>query len=386
MRLPKWLIVLNVIVASLAPRIAGAQERAIDTHRFTPAFDAQGFLGVPGTATPGSLRPSFGLFIDYAYQPYMPTWALARPGLPPVPGEDDSFFTPTVEHRLAASVSAELGLGSRAAIGVLVPAALFQSHDEDVYGEGEIAVAAVGDPLLAGRYRLLGAASDDPLLPKDGPGLGIELRARPPLGSDSAFMGAGTTRLGARLLFDMQLLGAGVGGLVGYEGLVDTHRYPGAELRHALELGAGAKIPLPSLHPFSAVGELRALLYFRSEETSAFEGQLGLRAGLDEWTITLAGGGAFLGDLGAPDARIILGVWYAPAVSDTDHDGVDDDDDKCPPLAEDPDGFDDGDGCPDPDNDNDLVPDIDDLCPNVEALEGQDEDEDGCTDAAPAAG
>src|SRR5688500_4965298 len=146
MRLPKWLFVLNVVVVSLVPRIAGAQERAIDTHRFTPAFDAQGFLGVPGTATPGSMRSSFGLFIDYAYQPYMPTWALARPVLP---GEEDTFFTPTVEHRVAASVSAELGLGSRAAIGVLVPAALFQSHDEDIYGEGEIAAVAIGDPLIA---------------------------------------------------------------------------------------------------------------------------------------------------------------------------------------------------------------------------------------------
>jgi hypothetical protein len=227
---------------------------------------------------------------------------------------------------------------------------------------------------------LLGVANDDPLMPKDGPGVGIELRARLPLGADSVLLGEGTTRLGARLLFDMQLLGAGIGGLIGYEGRVHPRRIGGEELRHVLELGAGVKVPLPSMHPFVAVGELRAALDFQSEETSSFEGELGLRVALGELAIQLTGGGAFLGELGAPDARIIASIWYAPAVSDTDHDGVDDDDDKCPPLAEDPDGFEDGDGCPDPDNDNDIVPDIDDLCPNVEALEGQDEDEDGCTD------
>jgi hypothetical protein len=374
------------LLALCSVRTASAQAREMDTHRFTPALDAQGFLGVPGTSTPGSMRPTFGLFIDYAYLPYVPSFSFARPGI--LPGEDDEpFYVETVDHRLAASVSAQLGLGARAAVGLLVPAALYQHDSSESYGQADdIAVAAVGDPLIAARYRLLGAASDDPLLPKDGPGLGLELRGRVPVGADSTYLGAGTTRLGARLLFDMQLLGAGIGGMIGYEGLAHPRNLPGTELRHALELGAGVKVPLPSLHPFSAVGELRALLYFRSEETSAFEGQLGLRAGLAEWTITLAGGGAFIGELGAPDARIMLGVWYAPAVSDTDHDGVDDDDDKCPPLAEDPDGFEDGDGCPDPDNDNDLVPDIDDLCPNVEALEGQDDDEDGCTDTAkPAA-
>ena len=77
---------------------------------------------------------------------------------------------------------------------------------------------------------------------------------------------------------------------------------------------------------------------------------------------------------------MIAGLWCAPSDSDTDHDGIPDSRDECPPLPEDLDGFQDTDGCPDPDNDNDLVPDIDDLCPNVEALEGHDDDEDGCTD------
>jgi hypothetical protein len=70
-----------------------------------------------------------------------------------------------------------------------------------------------------------------------------------------------------------------------------------------------------------------------------------------------------------------------PPRADSDHDGVDDSDDQCGFLAEDSDGFQDDDGCPDPDNDNDLVPDLDDKCPNQPAEEGRDDNEDGCTDA-----
>jgi outer membrane protein OmpA-like peptidoglycan-associated protein len=54
--------------------------------------------------------------------------------------------------------------------------------------------------------------------------------------------------------------------------------------------------------------------------------------------------------------------------------------DKCDNDAEDKDGFEDGDGCPDPDNDKDGVLDAQDKCPNEkETLNGVD-DTDGCPD------
>jgi hypothetical protein len=51
-------------------------------------------------------------------------------------------------------------------------------------------------------------------------------------------------------------------------------------------------------------------------------------------------------------------------IVDTDGDGIPDKDDDCPDKPEDKDGFQDDDGCPDPDNDNDGVLDGNDLCPN----------------------
>src|SRR5690606_34586157 len=42
-----------------------------------------------------------------------------------------------------------------------------------------------------------------------------------------------------------------------------------------------------------------------------------------------------------------------------------DSDDPCPLEPEDPDGYEDTDGCPDLDNDGDAVPDLTDICPNT---------------------
>jgi len=63
---------------------------------------------------------------------------------------------------------------------------------------------------------------------------------------------------------------------------------------------------------------------------------------------------------------------------DKDKDGIPDSRDKCIDEAEDKDGFEDGDGCPDIDNDGDKILDKNDKCPDhPEDMDGY-EDEDGC--------
>jgi OOP family OmpA-OmpF porin len=54
-----------------------------------------------------------------------------------------------------------------------------------------------------------------------------------------------------------------------------------------------------------------------------------------------------------------------PVVKDSDGDGIPDDIDRCPLDPEDLDGFQDEDGCPDPDNDGDGIVDKMDACPNT---------------------
>ena len=55
-------------------------------------------------------------------------------------------------------------------------------------------------------------------------------------------------------------------------------------------------------------------------------------------------------------------------IDDVDGDFIADVDDECPSNVEDHDGFEDEDGCPDPDNDGDNVTDENDVCPNVAAV------------------
>jgi len=70
---------------------------------------------------------------------------------------------------------------------------------------------------------------------------------------------------------------------------------------------------------------------------------------------------------------------------DSDNDGLLGSRDKCPDAAEDPDGFEDDDGCPDLDNDGDGRADRIDACPmEAETLNGF-EDDDGCPDEVPQA-
>ena len=63
---------------------------------------------------------------------------------------------------------------------------------------------------------------------------------------------------------------------------------------------------------------------------------------------------------------------------DRDGDGVGDRADRCPDDLEDYDGFEDGDGCPDPDNDHDGIPDVMDACPNDAEIRNGWQDDDGC--------
>ena len=86
--------------------------------------------------------------------------------------------------------------------------------------------------------------------------------------------------------------------------------------------------------------------------------------------------------------RVFLGVAWAPSSGgkvfstgiDSDRDGVPDAQDQCPDQPEDRDGFQDDDGCPDPDNDGDGIPDRLDRCPNEPEDKDNFQDDDGCPD------
>jgi OOP family OmpA-OmpF porin len=96
--------------------------------------------------------------------------------------------------------------------------------------------------------------------------------------------------------------------------------------------------------------------------------------------IMVGGGAGVIKGIGSPESRFFVSLGFAPDVRDSDGDGIPNGRDRCPLVPEDRDGFEDEDGCPDPDNDHDGVPDAEDRCPSVaEDIDGF-EDEDGCPD------
>ena len=98
--------------------------------------------------------------------------------------------------------------------------------------------------------------------------------------------------------------------------------------------------------------------------------------------LMLGAGPRYTNGFEAADFRATIGFVFEPSIGDRDGDGIKDDVDKCPDNPEDFDGFQDADGCPEPDNDNDGILDKDDRCPNVPEDRDGDQDEDGCPEGS----
>jgi len=96
----------------------------------------------------------------------------------------------------------------------------------------------------------------------------------------------------------------------------------------------------------------------------------------------LGGGVGILRQAGTPDGRALLRIAYAPwpkaVAKDRDHDGIPDEQDRCPDDPKgsrpDPERL----GCPLSDRDGDGVIDSDDLCPDVPQGRTPDPDRKGC--------
>ena len=350
---------------------ARAQDRRLDLSRFVPPLDSDGFVGIQGTSTPGAGLAGTMLTLDYAWRPLVVRTA-------------DDREIPIVEDRLTADIAVQAGIGGRFALALAVPLVLWQSTNGVALDGQPLASVAAGDPRVSARYRILGESASIARERNEGPGLALQLTGWIPVGQTDAFLGEGAVRLAAQLLADFHVLGAGVGGVLGFRHRFEPRGLLADRFTSEIELGIGLKLPIPVMRDFSGMLELRAITDTANPfgaATTSLETALGFRIKLADLAFTGSVGLGLASGVGTPTVRSTLAVEWAPRVHDRDSDDVPDDSDECPPLPEDFDGFEDEDGCPDPDNDGDLVLDQDDLCPTETADEGRDEDEDGCTDA-----
>jgi outer membrane protein OmpA-like peptidoglycan-associated protein len=128
------------------------------------------------------------------------------------------------------------------------------------------------------------------------------------------------------------------------------------------------------------------------KNTKGYDIQLGVKFLVsDKVSLNLTGGthhplSDYLDDVAAGSSddsyySFLVGFSFSPFVNvDNDEDGIVNRYDACPEVAEDFDGFEDDDGCPEEDNDIDGIKDNLDMCPNeAEDYDGF-EDLDGCPD------
>ncbi len=149
----------------------------------------------------------------------------------------------------------------------------------------------------------------------------------------------------------------------------------------------GAGLAYRILEPVDLVADTYATYLLSADAASAVKPSNEVVGGLKIFVernsyLMIGAGPRYTSGFEAADLRAFVGFIFEPSIGDRDGDGIKDDVDKCPDEPEDFDGFQDNDGCPDPDNDNDGILDKDDRCPNEPEDRDGDQDEDGCPEGS----
>ncbi|MEW6776013.1 MAG: OmpA family protein, partial [Bdellovibrionota bacterium] len=190
--------------------------------------------------------------------------------------------------------------------------------------------------------------------------------------------------------FDLERYGRILGN-IGFP-LRPSRDYVNVEAGSAFEIGAGYELPAEWItRRFSFLATLAGETEFTGSDVEEIPFELlgGFRwAPVEGLSLQTAAGRGFTDGFGSPDFRIVFGLsWHAPKGAepvpapvddDPDGDGLAGAADACPADAEDKDGHEDTDGCPDPDNDGDGISDAADKCPLEAENKNEVEDEDGC--------
>ncbi|PTL77918.1 cell envelope biogenesis protein OmpA [Vitiosangium sp. GDMCC 1.1324] len=237
------------------------------------------------------------------------------------------------------------------------------------------------------------------LLPEDFPvGVALSAEVRLPTGDGNSFLGERGVLLAPRLAVERAFGPVRLLGNLGLRLRPRPGQYLNLYVGNEVTFGAGAVVDLPDvgrLTDVKAIAEMHlatpttAPFNFRQADSlkTPWEVLGGVRARLyGGWGLELdVGRGVTLGSgYGREALRVMLALRYDETFLDSDGDGVRDSFDKCPSEAEDMDGFQDTDGCPEPDNDGDGVSDGEDQCPNSPGAKSQggcgDSDGDGVPD------
>ena len=378
---PRLLTFYGVLAGLLCMSASSAwAQQSVDVQNFQPELAPRTVFATEGSGVFEHMKAGAGLWLNYASRPLLLTFQN---------DDDDARDVAVVDQQLALHLMAGVGLFGRFQLDFNVPVyAVNEGDSSELYRDGTgktIAGGVGGDVSLRLKGNILSSADDDDLF-----GLALALEVSLPSGDETAFVGESGPTLLPSLIADFKLgsvlVALNTGVLIRGEEDVRNVNF-GPELRY--KLGAEWRV----LDDMVGVG---GELFGRTQFASEDEGKLELKGSPLEYllgvklytpvgiSVSTAAGSGIIPGYGSTDFRAVVGVAYTPQpeeeVLDTDGDGILDPQDACPTEPEDVDGFQDEDGCPDPDNDGDSILDINDKCPDeAEDMDGF-EDEDGCPD------
>ena len=304
----------------------------------------------------------------------------------------------TLRDRTTLSLGGAFALGGVFEVAAHLPFYVQTGQDVSsatMFGEPEVSATAIGNLELDGKAlfsRYHGPAGEL----STGIAVGLQL----PTASGERFAGSAKPEARGLLMAHYAppiagghiMLDVGAGGVVR-----GSAQYNNVDQKSGFDWGGAISVAATRHLAFAleAYGELvpRGLTDAMGN-TSALdtaEALLGAHYQIDyRFNLGVAGGRGLTDELGSPGWRGVVTLTVAPTarheldithvVSDIDHDGVPDDLDRCPTEPEDKDGFEDADGCPDPDNDHDGIPDAADKCPDQPEDKDGFQDADGCPD------
>jgi len=384
----RLLFVFAVLVGALTSSHAAAQsKRDFSSVRYRPAIGPGNYLGVESAQTGTHLALTYGAAFDYSAD----TLTVEKPcsGLANLQActAGETHF---VEQTSLAHVLLGLGLFGHTQLSFDLP--LGATDAQPVFYEVNNVGSAnprrevrlrdgfvLGDARLLGKTRVVGDADDK---------FQVAAAAFTTLPSGMITSGKNCRTPETCSYVGEYGVQAGAFGIVEYSAR-PTLRFAGnlgalyrpkrdfLGTEVSSELSFGAAVVYHIVQYFSAKAELVGALAFAGDHDVPLEARGGLSYGRD-LILTAGGGAGIIGDVGSPQFRVFGGLQWTPVFRDKDHDQFEDESDRCPDQAEDRDGFEDGDGCPDPDNDGDGIPDVRDGCDGVhEDVDGF-QDEDGC--------
>ena len=372
------------LLSATAARAQSVNGSHIDVSTFQPAVGVADEMLEVHSAELGDVghwAASFGL--GYATNPLQIDLLCGAASCP------SGLMSGGVDRPVSSQTLATLGfayvLSSRLELAAFVPL-LSQSGDANTIGVAPASGGALGDIGVRAKVGLLHRGDWTTSF-----GAGLTF----PTASDNQF--AGTGGVAGELegyqtwRHDLTTVSANVGVL-----LRGTATFGDVRQGTALTYGAGATYRFAP--KWLAGGELFGDSTLVSKSGSDSPLQLLAEARYQvgpALAVSFGIGGGIIGGIGAASVRGFLSLTYSPGSGsderngptleefgrlDDDHDGILNKDDKCPEDPEDKDGFQDADGCPDPDNDNDGIPDVLDKCPNQPEDKDGFQDADGCPD------